>query len=115
MDRPACVDFERFKTETGLEDYDVKELYKGFLEELLEEREKLKAQFANGDLEKMSRTVHNIKGISSSYMADEVFLRARELGGVLSGNDIHAAAPAMDSLLEAIIEAAGDIFKYIRA
>jgi HPt (histidine-containing phosphotransfer) domain-containing protein len=61
MCRSVYVDFEKFKTETGLEDYDVKELYKGFMDELLDAKDKLLAQLDKDDFEKMEKTVHNIK------------------------------------------------------
>lgn len=115
MSKTASVDFERFKLETGLEEYDVKELYKGFLDELLEEKDKLRSQLDNADYEKMAKTVHNMKGISSSYMADDVFARSLELGRILSDNDTEAAVPAANSLFDAITEAAEEIFRYVRS
>lgn len=115
MSGTSSVDFERFKAETGLGDYDVKELYKGFLDELLEEKEKLQGQLMNDDFEKMEKTVHNIKGISSSYMADEVFSCSLELGRLLSKNDRAAVDSAVNQLTELIMEAVDDIFRYIKA
>jgi hypothetical protein len=115
MSKPISVDFERFKEETGLVDYDVKELYKGFIEELLAEKEKLRLQLGQYDFEKMARTVHNIKGISGSYMADEVFKCSLELGRILSGNDRAAVVSATDRLNGAIMEAAGEIFRFVRS
>jgi hypothetical protein len=115
MCRSVYVDFEKFKTETGLEDYDVKELYKGFMDELLDAKDKLLAQLDKDDFEKMEKTVHNIKGISSSYMADSVFACSLELGRVLSSNDRPAVVSATNDLTEAIMKAAGDIFIFVRS
>lgn len=115
MCEPISVDVKRFKTETGLEDSDVKELYKGFVVELLEELEKLQVQLSKDDFEKMARTVHNIKGISSSYMADQVFTCSVELGRALSNNNKSDIISPMNRLIEAIQEAADDISRLTRS
>lgn len=106
------VDFEKFKKETGLDDDTVIELYKGFLEELLGEKDKLLTLLAENDYAKLSKTVHNIKGISSSYMAANVFERSLDLDMRLKAGKTDDIAHLVNKLVNDIIETAGEIIKY---
>ena len=106
------VDFEKFKLETNLEDTQIKELYSGFLEELIGEKDKLLAQLDQSSYEMMHKTVHNIKGISSSYMAGAVYSISVELGRTLSGNDRAEIVDAVNRLVQAIMQVADEIYRF---
>ena len=110
----GAVDFEKFKLETSLEEETVKELYQGFLEEILEEKDKLLLQYAAGEYDRLSRTVHNIKGISSSYMTAAVYKRSMELDARLKDKNTEEIGTVVNMLVNDIIEAAGEIISYCR-
>lgn len=106
------VDFEKFKMETGLDDATLKELYQGFLEELLEEKEKLLTQFLNKEFDNLAKTVHNIKGITSSYMAINAFTQSKELDLLLKNKKTGNMEISLNKLVDDIIETAGDIIDH---
>jgi len=106
------VDFEKFKIETDLDDATLKELYQGFLEELLEEKEKLLTQFLNKEFDSLAKTVHNIKGITSSYMAVDAFTQSKELDLLLKNKKAGNIEVSLNKLVDDIIETAGDIINY---
>lgn len=114
MSNNSSVDFEKFKIETDLDDVKLKELYQGFLEELLEEKEKLLAQFQNKDFGSLAKTVHNIKGITSSYMALKAFTQSKELDLLLKKGKPENLEVSLNRLVDEIIETAGDIVNYYR-
>lgn len=113
-DNTFSVDFDEFRKETGLEEDTVKDLYQGFLEELLEEKEKLLVQVQDREYVRLGRTVHNIKGISSSYQAQTVFRHAQELDSLLKLGKTENADVLANKLANDIIEAAGDIVRFFR-
>ena len=108
------VDFEKFKNETGLDDPTLKELYEGFLQELLDEKDKLLRQLSRKDYENIYKTVHNIKGISGSYMAGNVFNRSHELGARLKAGNTEDTVTLVNMLVNDIIEAAGEILNFYK-
>lgn len=90
----------------------LKELYEGFLEELLEEKDKLLRQLSHREYADIRKTVHNIKGISGSYMAFNVFDRSREFNARLKAGNTEEIATQVNLLVNDIIEAAGEIIDY---
>ena len=108
------VDFDKFKRETNLDDATLKELYQGFLEELLEEKEKLLMQLMNKEYDRLAKTAHNIKGISSSYMAANVYAQSIELDTLLKNRKTEEIESSVNKLVNDIIETAGDIINYYR-
>jgi HPt (histidine-containing phosphotransfer) domain-containing protein len=108
------VDFARFQSETGLDDPSLKELYEGFLQELLEEKDKLLRQLSGKDYTNLHKTVHNIKGISGSYMAMNVFDRSSELNARLKAERTEELGVWVNILVNDIIEAAGEIISFCR-
>lgn len=106
------VDFEKFQSETGLDDPSLKELYEGFLQELLEEKDKLLRQLSGKDYTNLYKTVHNIKGISGSYMAISVFDRSSELNARLKAEKTDEVGALVNMLVNDIIEAAGEIIRF---
>lgn len=106
------VDFAKFEKETGLDDSTVKDLYEGFLQELLEEKDKLLRQLSCKDYQSLYKTTHNIKGISGSYMAGDVFKRSSELSAGLNAGNTENAGTLVDKLVNDIIEAAGEIISF---
>lgn len=112
MSKNGSVDFNKFKIGTGLDDSTLKELYQGFLEELLEEKEKLLSQFQNKEFGGLAKTVHNIKGITSSYMAEKAFAQSGELDLLLKKGIKEDLEVSLNRLIDEIIETAGDIIDY---
>ncbi len=106
------VDFEKFQRDTGLDDPSLKELYEGFLQELLEEKDKLLRQLSGKDYSNLYKTVHNIKGISGSYMAMTVFNRSSELSARLKAERTEEVGAWVNILVNDIIEAAGEIISF---
>ena len=110
--KAVAVDLKKFKTESGLDEDMVSELYMGFLEELLGEKDKLLAQLSNSEIDKLIRTIHNIKGISGSYMAVKVFGHAAELEARLKQGIREETEVLVNKLADDIIEAAGEIYDF---
>lgn len=106
------VDFEAFKVEIGLEEDQLQELYIGYMEELLEEREKLNTQFVNGELIKLGKTVHNIKGISGSYRAEQVFEVAKELDARIKESKMDEMSIWIERLTNCISAVENEIKQY---
>lgn len=104
-----CVDFNAFKTETGLDDDQVRELYEGFLEELLEEKKKLVEQLKEKDYGRLARTIHNIKGISGSYMLTAVFKIASSLNSDIKSDRFEGIASGVAELTAEIDKAETEI------
>lgn len=73
----SCV--EMFMKNTGLDIYEAAELYTVFVLELNSEIEELKSSFYNVDFENTQKIAHNIKGISSNYLAMRVYEIAQEI------------------------------------
>ena len=106
------VDFEAFKKETGLDDELVKELYIGFLEEISDEKEKICAQLAARELEKLAKTVHNIKGVSGSYMSMYVYEYAKELDAKIKESRLEDIDNMVTKLTNSIVDAEDEIKRY---
>lgn len=107
------VDFGKFEKETGLDVETVKDLYRGFLEEILEDRDKLSHEFQSQEYGKLARTVHNIKGVSSSYMAEDLFHQALKLDSKLKKNDTAQLESMIHILEEEIMKTANEIYNYL--
>ncbi|HEX2946063.1 MAG TPA: hypothetical protein VHT96_08910 [Clostridia bacterium] len=107
-----AVDFAKFQNETGIDDDMAKELYDGFLQELLEEKDKLLLQLADKDYANLYKTVHNIKGISGSYMAMDVFGHSQELSDRLKAGKTEEIGARVNILVNYIIDAAGEIISF---
>ncbi len=73
------VDIKGFMKEMDIDSEMARELYDIFAEELAEERDQLLRDWEEGDAENFYRTLHNIKGISSSYRAYDVWKTAEGL------------------------------------
>ncbi|MDF2615024.1 MAG: Hpt protein [Clostridia bacterium] len=76
-----CV--EMFMKNTGLDLEDAAELYTVFLAELDSEMKEVKSFFNRGDFKNVQKVVHNIKGISSNYLALSVYKIAQEIDAQL--------------------------------
>lgn len=113
-EKSKVVDIEAFKSETGLDDEQLKELYIGFMEEVSDEKEKLLVSLKEKDYVKLAGIVHNIKGISGSYMAQNVFSQAAELNARLKGKKTGDIEPEAANLIKDIIEAVGEISRYYK-
>lgn len=94
------VDMPTFQTETELDDETVVELYGVFLEELRDERARLKAALDVSDWTAGRKLVHNIKGISASYRAGRVLLGATMTDLLFKGGNNEAAGEKIPSVLE---------------
>jgi HPt (histidine-containing phosphotransfer) domain-containing protein len=74
----------------------------------------LLTQLQNREYDKLSKTVHNIKGISSSYMAENVYRLSFELDSLLKTGKTKETEGLVNRLTNDIIEAAGDIVNHYR-
>jgi FOG: HPt domain len=105
----GCIDYDEFMQETGIDNDEIRELYGVFMEELLQEKEKLKTQLGVKDYLKLEKTVHNIKGISGSYKARLIFEPAKLIDLDLKGGAYGNIEQNMKVLLDAIDNAVLDM------
>lgn len=105
----VLVSYDGFIQETGIDEETSKELYEVFVEELLQEKEKLIAQHLVKDYEKLGRTVHNVKGVSGSYKAHFVYESAKVIDLCIKGREYEGVEQEFDGLIKAIGNAIDDI------
>lgn len=107
------VDIISFKEDLGV-DYDtLKDLYMVFVEELIQEREKVNSHVVLQEVELLRKSVHNIKGIASSYRTELVFESARNLDFKLKNlRDFEELNSLASNLNERIDEAVKQINFY---
>jgi HPt (histidine-containing phosphotransfer) domain-containing protein len=106
------VDFEAFKNETGLDDDLDKELYLGFLEEISDEKEKILTQLAVKDYKELAKTVHNVKGVSGSYMSMFVYEYAKILDTMIKERKIEDIDNMVTKLTNSIVDAVNEIKRH---
>ncbi len=106
------VDYELFMMETGLDKEAIKELYQVFLDEILGEKEKLMNAFAEKDYVKLGKIVHNIKGISGSFKAGQVFEHASLMDLAIKHSKPEEIEDGMLNLTGLIDHAAADIGRF---
>lgn len=103
MNKALKNDILAFQTELGLEEEELKDLYRHLMAELREIREELRQTFASGDSQRYFKAIHNLKGVAGSYRLFHVFDQAREIdagkGQGLSGLKA-ADAASLDAALE---------------
>lgn len=108
----SIVDIIGFKEDLGL-DYDtLKDLYMVFVEELIQEREKVNSHLILHEVEIIRKSVHNIKGIASSYRAILVFESARDLDVKLKLQDFEELNSFVEDLNKRIDEAVKELKIY---
>ena len=73
MENSGTSFLEIFTEKTGLDIHEVEELYLLFLEELESEIIELKCSVDMEDFKKAQQVAHNIKGITSNYLAIKVY------------------------------------------
>lgn len=83
-----CIDFTKFIEDTAIDEDTARDLYKIFAEELLEQRDCFVDAFQNRDYLKMGKIIHNIKGISGSYMAFPLNIIAKNID-ILIKNELY--------------------------
>lgn len=103
------VNYSEFISETGIDEETSKELYEVFMEELLQEKEKLINRYSSQEYEKLGRTVHNIKGISASYKAHPVYEMARLIDMSIKVGEFDRIKNNFGELLNAIDNVVRDI------
>jgi HPt (histidine-containing phosphotransfer) domain-containing protein len=114
MDKQVVtVDIEAFKADTGLEDSIVKELYGVFLKELCEEKDELLTNLGRQDYDKLARVIHNIKGISGSYMLSGIAEFSKNLDTKLKEKSFEDIENGILKLTELISLAETEIRRYI--
>ncbi|TYQ16679.1 UNVERIFIED_CONTAM: HPt (histidine-containing phosphotransfer) domain-containing protein [Acetivibrio alkalicellulosi] len=73
------IDFDSFVKDVDVDNETMRDLYETFLEEILQERENLKSCLLQNDYTCAGKIIHNIKGISGSYKANELYEIAKNL------------------------------------
>lgn len=115
MDKHTAADIDAFKAETGLEDSIVKELYSVFLEELQAQMQELLSELGRKDYDRIQKTIHNIKGISGSYMLPEVSEISKDLDAKLKQKNLENIGSGIKILTEAVTEARSEITRYLNS
>lgn len=108
------VDINGFREDIGLDEDALKELYFIFVEELKKELEEVNYYSGSGEVEKLRKAVHNIKGIASSYRTENVFVSAKDLDLRLKYQDLENLNPYVKDLNDKIIEAVNQINLYFK-
>ncbi|MDQ2084922.1 Hpt domain-containing protein [Herbivorax sp. ANBcel31] len=106
------IDFDSFIDDAGIDRETMKELYEVFLEEVLEEKEKLQYYFFHDNNQMMKKTIHNIKGISGSYKAYEIYDIAKELDEKLKNEEKTKSDFQIEELIKYIEIASQEINLY---
>lgn len=107
------IDYTAFMAETGLDRDAIKELYQVFHDEMLEEKEKLLCCFSGNDFEMLGKTVHNVKGISGSFKAGQVYEQATLMGFDIRKGKFEDIGSRLANLTQSIDCAIREIKKYI--
>ncbi|KGK85755.1 hypothetical protein DP73_18210 [Desulfosporosinus sp. HMP52] len=106
------VDIIGFKEDLGLDCDTLKDLYTVFVEELIQERERVNSHVILDEVELIRKSVHNIKGIASSYRTELVFESAKDLDFKLKHRDFEELSSFVADLNKRIDEAVKEIRLY---
>ncbi len=107
-----AVDITSFEQELYLDSDKLKELYLVFTEEIIKEKELIrKYSFLNMTAE-LSKSVHNLKGVSSNYRAHKLYEVTKKLDFKLKNQDFNHIDYYVMAVCELIDEATTEITKY---
>ena len=112
-DNVSLVDFNKFRTEIGVDDETLKELYEFFLEELIQQKENMKVQI---EIEEVKKILHNIKGISGNYKVIKVYELSSKVYDELriKGKDYSELNYMINKIEKLIDEAINEIKEFLK-
>ena len=79
MNKNLIKDVLTFQAELGLEEQELKDLYRHLMAELREIRKALRQNFTEGDADRYFKAIHNLKGVAGSYRLFDVYDQARKI------------------------------------
>jgi histidine phosphotransfer protein HptB len=102
---------ERFDDDAEL----LGEIFRIFLSEVPERRTKILAALAAGDLDRLARLAHSLKGVAGTMFAEELRLMAYDLELAARNGDGAQAAHFGAEALELLGRLAGELDAYLAA
>lgn len=66
-------EINKLAEDIGIEIMDLKGLYSSFIDEMDSELDSIEKDISSGNLHKLHSTVHNIKGISSNLLINDIY------------------------------------------
>lgn len=91
------------------------EIFRIFLSEVPERRANILAALAAGDLERLSRLAHSLKGVAGTMFAEELRLMAYDLELAARNGDGARSASCGAEALELLGRVAGELDAYLAA
>jgi HPt (histidine-containing phosphotransfer) domain-containing protein len=73
VEESKMYEFNKLADDIGIEIMDLKGLYTSFIEEMDSEIMSLQSDIKSGNLKGLQSTVHNIKGISSNLLINDIY------------------------------------------
>lgn len=115
-DNVSLVDFNKFRTEIGVDDETLKELYEFFLQELIQQKENMKVQIEKEEIKEVKKILHNIKGISGNYKAIKVYELSSKVYDELrvKGKDYSELNYMINKIEKLIDEAINEIKEFLK-
>ncbi|AOT69308.1 Hpt domain-containing protein [Geosporobacter ferrireducens] len=108
------VDIAGFQKDVGLDHDAVQALYLIFVEEVGKAKEAVNKCLPLGNLEELTRIVHDIKGIASSYRAQKLLNYAKNLDNTLKSKDIENIQKDAADMNEGIDQVMKEIICHFR-
>ncbi|RFZ80562.1 hypothetical protein DS742_02460 [Lacrimispora amygdalina] len=108
------VDIKAFQKDVGLDCDTIKELYLVFVEELEHGKHTANMQLCFENFTELMKVVHDIKGIASSYKAQEVYEIAKSLDIKLKSQDYVSINTYVLELNDAIDQVKREILQYFK-
>lgn len=91
-------EFKKLADDIGIEVMDLKNLYCSFIEEMDEEISLLKKHIDKKEFENLESIVHNIKGISSNLLIDDIYEHCQIFDSELKNNTFDNVTSHMEIL-----------------
>lgn len=106
---------DEFIEEMSIEEDTAKDLYFVFIEEMIEECEKLLSGMNNKDIDKIKKSVHNIKGVSGSFKAVKVFELSSIINEQFKSNYNIVIEAIINELIKEIRNVSAEVKIYFRS
>ena len=106
------VDFVGFQNDLELHDMMLKDLYINFVEELKKQKNLLIYQFQNSNIKEVSIIIHDIKGITANYRANQAYEISKQLNEKIKENNEVLINYYTQALIEVIDETITFIYAY---
>ncbi|NLI91619.1 MAG: hypothetical protein GX434_05255 [Peptococcaceae bacterium] len=110
----SIVNLHEVQDQLGLDDDTIKELYLVFVEDIKVERQNIEENLLSGNLERLEKSTHTVKGIAGNYHALKVYEHAVQCDMRFKQRDYENMDGNMSVLLGLIDEVIEQLYAYFQ-